>query len=326
MNRWAKPLRVSGYSTGVIMLFLIPLFIKGPYILHILILVGINIILASSLRLIHTSGQLSLGHGGMMLIGAYTSTLLVMKLGLSSWAALVLAGFAAAGLAFLVGFPFVRLKGIYFAMITLFLAAIIILNAEQWRGLTGGSSGITNIPRPDPIVIPGLLNMNFASKPDFYYFILVLTLATLVILYAIEHSRIGLTWLSIQQNDSLAESIGVNTAALKVLGFSIGCFFAGIAGAFYSQYMSVVNPGTFGFGLAIYVVAYMIVGGVRRFSGPILGAFLLTLLPEFFAGLERYQPFVFVAILMLIIFFLPDGLIDLPRRLKRLPTRRSIHA
>lgn len=261
-----------------------------------------------------------------MLIGAYTSTLLVMKLGLSSWAALVLAGFAAAGLAFLVGFPFVRLKGIYFAMITLFLAAIIILNAEQWRGLTGGSSGITNIPRPDPIVIPGLLNMNFASKPDFYYFILVLTLATLVILYAIEHSRIGLTWLSIQQNDSLAESIGVNTAALKVLGFSIGCFFAGVAGAFYSQYMSVVNPGTFGFGLAIYVVAYMIVGGVRRFSGPILGAFLLTLLPEFFAGLERYQPFVFVAILMLIIFFLPDGLIDLPRRLKRLPTRRSIHA
>lgn len=326
MNRRAKSIRVLGYSTGVIMLFLLPLFIKGPYAIHILILVGINIILASSLRLIHTSGQLSLGHGGMMLIGAYVSTLLVMKLGLSSWAALVLAGLAAAGLAFLVGFPFARLKGIYFAMITMFLAAVIILAAEQWRSLTGGSSGITNIPRPGPIVIPGLLNMDFASKVDFYYFILVLTLATLLILYAIERSRIGLTWLTIQQNDSLAESIGVNTAALKVLGFSIGCFFAGIAGAFYSQYIGVVNPGIFGFIFAIYVVVYMIVGGVRRFSGPILGAFILTLLPELVAGLARYQPFVFVAILMLIIFFLPDGLIDLPKRLKRPSTERPTHA
>jgi branched-chain amino acid transport system permease protein len=326
MNRRAKFIRVSGYSAGVIILFLIPLFIKGPYTLHILTQVGINIILASSLRLINTSGQISLGHGGMMLIGAYTSTLLVMKLGLSSWAAFVLAGLVAGGFAFLVGFPLVRLKGIYFAMATVFLAQIIILTTMQWRSLTGGSGGIVNIPRPDPILILGLLNIDFASKVDFFYFILVLTLLSLLVIYAIERSRIGLTWLAIQQNNSLTESIGVNTAALKVLGFSIGSFFAGIAGAFYSQYMGVIYPSNFGFIFAIYIVIYMIVGGVRSFYGPILGAFLLTLLPELLSDLQRYQPFVFVAILMLIIFFLPDGLIDLPRRLKRLFTRGFTHA
>jgi branched-chain amino acid transport system permease protein len=261
-----------------------------------------------------------------MLIGAYTSALLVMKLGLSSWAALGLAGLVGASLALLVGFPFVRLKGIYFAMTTLFLSEILALTAEQWRSLTGGSSGITGIPHPDPVVIPVLLNMDFASQVDFYYLILVLTLASLLILYAIDRSRIGLAWLVIKQDDSLSESVGVNTALLKVLGFTIGCFFAGIAGAFYSQYMGAINPRIFGFIFSIYVVVYMIVGGSRYFSGPILGAFILTLLPEIAAGLKAYQPFVFAGVLMLVIFFFREGLAGLPKRLKKLARQRFGHA
>ena len=322
-RKLVKPL---GYSAFIVLLFLVPLFIKGPYWLHILILLGINIILASSLRMIFTSGQLSLGHGGMMAVGGYTSALLVMKLGLSSWAALLAAGVAAGIIALLVGFPFVKLKGIYFAMVTVFFAEMIMLLAEQWRSLTGGSSGIINIPRPDPIVIPGLVNMDFASKVDFYYFILVLMLVTLLILYAIERSRIGLTWLSIRQADSLAESVGVNTVWFKVLAFCIGGFFAGIAGAFYSQYISVINPDTFGFFFAIYIVVYMIVGGSQRFSGPILGAFLLTILPELASPLKQYQPFVFAGVLMVIIFLLPEGLVGLPQRLRKLLKERLSHA
>jgi len=322
-GKLVKPL---SYSALIILLFLVPLFITGPYWLHILILVGMNIILASSLRLIATSGQLSLGHGGMMAVGAYTSALLVMKLGLSSWAALPAAGVAAGIIALLIGFPFVRLKGIYFAMVTIFMAEMIMLTAEQWRSLTGGSSGIINIPRPDPIVIPGLLNMDFASKVDFYYLMLVLMLVTLLILYAIERSRIGLTWLSIQQAEPLSESIGVNTARFKVLAFCIGCFFAGIAGAFYSQYISVINPHAFGFFFAIYVVVYMIVGGMKRFAGPILGAFLLTMLPEVASPLRQYQPFVFAGVLMAVIFFLPGGLVSLPQQLKKLIKERLGHA
>lgn len=322
-RKWAKPL---SYSALIILLFLIPLFVTGPYQLHILIMAGISIILASSLRLIATSGQLSLGHGGMMAIGAYTSALLVMKLGLSSWAALVVAGLAAGLIALLVGYPFVRIRGIYFALVTIFLAEVIRLIAEQWRSLTGGTSGIINIPRPDPIVIPGLLNIDFASKVDFYYFVLVLMLVTLLILYAIEHSRTGLTWFSIQQADFLAESVGVNTARFKALAFSIGCFFAGIAGAFYSQYIAAITPSAFGFFFAIYIVVYMIVGGMGRFSGPIIGALILTLVPESVRALKEYQPFVFAGVLMLIIFFLPEGLVGLPQRLRKLVRERLSHA
>lgn len=314
------------YGASVILLFFLPSFIQGPYTLHILIMAAMNIILASSLRLIAITGQLSLAHGGMMAVGAYTSALLVMKLGLSSWLALPLAGIAAAILALLVGFPFVKIKGIYFAMVTVFLAEMIILMAEHWRGLTGGSSGIINVPQPDPIAIPGLLSMDFASKADFYYFILALMLIILLILYAIEHSRVGLTWRSIQQADFLAESVGVNTARFKVLAFCMGCFFAGTAGSFYSQYISVINPRTFGFFFAIYVVVYVIVGGMGKFSGPIVGAFILTVLPELVRALKEFEPFVFAGVLMLVIFFLPAGLVGLPERLARLYKKRLSRA
>ncbi|MBW1700739.1 MAG: branched-chain amino acid ABC transporter permease [Deltaproteobacteria bacterium] len=302
------------YGAAILFLFMVPLFARGQYTLHILIMAAMNIILASSLRLIATSGQLSLAHGGMMAVGAYTSALLMMKLGISSWASLPLAGLVAAGLALLVGFPFVRIKGIYFAMVTVFLAEMIMLAAEHWRGLTGGSSGLVNIPQPGPIVIQRLLTIDFDSKVHFYYFILVLMLLTLLFLYAIERSRIALTLLSIQQNESLAESAGINTSRFKVLAFCIGCFFAGIAGGFYCQYINVINPRSFGFFFSIYIVVYMIVGGVKKFSGPIYGAFILSILPELIRALKEFQPFIFAGVLMLVIFFLPEGLVDLRKR------------
>lgn len=321
-----KAARHISCGAGLLILFLVPLFVRGQYGLHILIVAAMNIILASSLRLIATSGQLSLAHGGMMAVGAYTSALLVMKLGFSSWAALPLAGAASAILALLVGFPFVRIKGIYFAMVTVFLAEMVMLIAEHWRSLTGGSSGIVNIPMPDPIVIPGLLVIDFDSKIEFYYFILILMLVTLLFLYAIERSRIGLTLVSIQQSEILAESVGVRTARFKVLAFSIGCFFAGIVGGFYSQYINVITPRSFGFFFAIYIVIYMIVGGVKKFSGPIYGAFILSILPEFIRGLKEFQPFLFAAVLMLVIFFLPDGLVELRKRLTKFYKKRFRHA
>ena len=321
-----KLVNLISYSALIVFLFLIPLFVKDPYQLHILIMAGIAVILASSVRLIAASGLLSLAHGGMMAVGAYTSTLLVMKLGLSSWAALIAAGLAAAVIASLVGYPFIRIKGMYFAMVTVFLGEAIRLIIEQWQDLTGGTSGIVNIPRPDPIVIPGLLNIDFTSKVDFYYFILVLVLVILFILYALEHSRIGLTWFSIGQADFLAESVGVNTARFQVLDFSIGCFFAGIAGAFYSQYITAITPSAFGFFWSIYIVIYMIVGGMGTFFGPILGAFILTLLPESVRFLKEFQPYVFAGVLMLVIFLLPEGLISLPKRLKKLFKERLSHA
>ena len=318
-----KPL---SYGALLVVLFLVPAFIAQPYVLHILIMAGLNIILASSLRFIATSGQISLGHGGMVSVGAFTSALLVMRLGLSFWAALPLAGLTTMILAFLVGYPFVRLKGIYFAMVTLFLAEFIRLTAEQWKSLTGGVAGIIAIPRPNPVIIPGLLNADFTSKVDFYYLSLVMVVVTLLILHAIESSRIGMTFFSIQQSEFLAESIGIDSARFRVLAFSIGCFFAGMAGAFYSHYFTAMNPSSFGFLLGINVFIYMVVGGMLRFYGPIIGAFILTVTPELARELKEFEPFVFAGILLLIILFMPEGLISLPHRLRKIIRESFSHA
>ena len=302
----------------ILFLFLVPLFVTGPYQLHVLIMTGIAVILTSSLRLIFNSGQLSLGQGGMMTLGAYTSALLVTKLGLSTWIALG-AGAAAGGLlALLVGYPFVRLKGIYFSLVTVFLAEVIRLIGEQWRSVTGGSLGISNIPAPDAIALSGLFNIGFGSKVSFYYLTLILVLLSLLVLYALERSRIGLTWFSVRESDSLAESIGIDTASSKVLGFCIGSFFAGLAGGLYSQYNSVITPSAFGFVYSMYVLIYMIVGGGQSFLGTILGAVILTFLPEVARPLKAYQPYIFGGVVILVMFFLPGGLVTLPRRIMTL--------
>jgi branched-chain amino acid transport system permease protein len=251
-----------------------------------------------------------------MLIGAYTSALLVMKLGLSSWFALILAGVAAGGFACLIGFPFARLKGMYFSMVTMFMTEVILMVSEQWQSLTGGSAGIMNIPRPDPIKIAGIFDIGFKSYLDLYYLMLILVIVSLIILYLIEHSRIGRSWQAISRDDLLAESVGINVAAYKVLGFTIGSFFAGLFGAFYSQFYNVITPSEFGFFFSIYILVYMIVGGRRNFIGPVIGCLLLLLIPELIGGLGGYRPFVFVAILMAVLYTLPDGMASLPARLK----------
>ena len=316
MNRPAGLTRLFIISAIVLLLFLLPLIIGSQYILYVLIWLGISIALTSSLRVISLSGLLSIGHGGLMLIGAYTSALLVMKLGLSSFLALVLAGVAAGGFACLIGFPFARLKGMYFSMVTMFMTEVILMVSEQWKSLTGGSAGIMDIPRPDPIKIAGIIDIGFKSYIDLYYLMLILVIVSLIVFYLIEHSRIGRSWQAISRDDLLAESVGINVAAYKVLGFTIGSFFAGVCGAFYSQFYNVITPSEFGFFFSIYILVYMIVGGRRSFIGPIIGCLLLLLIPELIGGLGGYRPFVFVAILMAVLYTLPDGMASLPTRLK----------
>jgi branched-chain amino acid transport system permease protein len=329
MNR-KNIFQIPGFIILAAVVFSIPVFAPGPYILHVLILTLINIILASSLRLISLTGQISLAHSGMLTLGAYTCTLLVMKAGFSSWASLILAAIFAAIVAVLLGIPYTKLKGIYFSIITILTNEVITLVAQQWRGMTNGSNGIYNIPRPNPIVIPGLLSITFDSRTDFYYMVLVIAIISLAIMYAIEHSRVGMTMQSIKQSESLSASVGVNTTWYNVMAFALGCFFSGLTGGFYSQYISAIDPTTFGFIFAIYTLIYMVVGGQGKFVGPIIGAFVLTLLPEFLRPLKAFQPYFFAAVLIVIIFFFPKGMIGLPEWfrgvIKRYTEKREAHA
>ncbi len=310
---------------GVIILaFLVPVFITGTYTIHILVMVLIYVVLSSSLRFINLTGQLSLGHGGMMALGAYASALLVTRFEYSTWVTLLLGGVVAALLALIIGFPFGRLKGIYFAMITIFLAQVIRLVLKQWRDLTGGTTGFLGIPPLDGIHILGL-NIDFVSRVDHYYFALVITIIILFILYYLEHSRIGIKFSALRQSDALAESVGINTAAYKVIALVIGCFCAGFIGAFYAHYIKVMRPDTFGFFFALYIMIYMVVGGQRKYVGPIIGAVILVILSEYLSGVKQYQPLIFATALLVIILFLPEGLVGLPGRFKKLfKSRKAI--
>jgi branched-chain amino acid transport system permease protein len=184
MNR-KRLVSAIGIIVPICLLFLLPLFIKSNYWLHVLILTGINVLLAASLRALARTGQISMGTAGFMLLGAYSSALLAKDLGLSFWITMPVGGLLAAVIAMAVGYPFLRAKGIYFAILTLMLAEVCRLTAYYWQSMTGGIAGLQNIPPPDPINVLGLTTLSFDTKATFYYLMLVIVIISLFILYRI---------------------------------------------------------------------------------------------------------------------------------------------
>jgi len=150
----------------------------------------------------------------------------------------------------------------------------------------------------------------------YYYFFLGLTLLCLIFMVRFETCRIGLTIKAIAQSHTVASSVGINEAAYRILILSIGCFFAGIAGAGYAHYTLVLTHGTFNLLASINLVIYMLVGGINRFIGPVIGTAVLMILPELFRDLKEYVPFVFSGIMLLVLFVMPDGLAGLPGQIK----------
>lgn len=312
-SKLAKPV---GLATLIILLFLLPVFLKQPYYIHTFIIAMLYIIVVSSLRTVALSGQVSVGHAAFMGIGAYFSAVVSKELGLSPWLTIPLGGLAAMAIAILIGYPFTRVRAIYFSMVSLFggMAIVSLIKAQK---LTGGFSGLTGIPPLDPINIPGLINITFwGQKVPYYYFTLLLTLVCLLVLYRIEHCRIGMTWKAIAQSHLVASSVGINETGFRVLAFAVGCFFAGIAGAAYAHYNLVLAPDTFGFLASIFLVMYMLVGGRDSFAGPIIGAAILVMVPQLFRFLKEFAPFIVGAIMIIVVFLMPQGIAGLLGQIK----------
>ncbi len=298
----------------VVLLAAIPGFTKEPYLLHILCLIGINIILAASLNAILNIGELNLAQAAFMGIGAYASTLLVMRVGLSFWVALPLASVLTAGVSLLIGLLTLRFKGAYFLLFTFLFAELVrILLSNFWIGVFGGIPGITNIPKPR-IDLGGTLLLTFDSKIEFYYLVLVLTMLTVLILRRIDRSRTGMIFNAISQSESLAESIGISTMKFKVLGVAIGCFFAGTAGSLYAHFVGIITPSDFAVHAVLAPIAYVVVGGMGTVFGSVIGtAFLMVLSHFFLRQLGFYELLVYGIIIVIIIRFMPEGLISTPR-------------
>jgi len=282
------------------------------YVIYLLTLVFINVMLATSLRLSLLVGQLNISHSGFMAIGAYTSALLVIHLKLPFLLGLLCGGALAVVVSLIIGYPALRLRGVYFALVTVAFVEVIRLILSMWVSLTRGLSGLAGIPRPS------LLGLELTSRAAQYYLGLGLMLLTILILARLERSRLGLVWKGLGQADHLAESVGVSALRYKLLAFAIGSFFAGVAGGFFAHYMRFIFPPTFGFLLAVNILIHNFVGGKGHLLGPIVGAAFLTLLSEPFRGITYLESIFFSIAMMLTILFLPGGLITLPVRLAEL--------
>jgi len=285
---------------------------------EILVFLTINILLVSSYRLLTLTGEWSLAHAVIMGIGAYGSALSAKQLGLPVPLSMLMGAGAAGLIAFLLSFPLLRMKGFYF-LIGSFAAGEIIRLIWKWSELTwlfGGPKGIKLIP-PFPDI--EFLSIDFYDPAHYYYLCLIVVTISLIILYRIERSRVGLTFHAIHWQDKLAESVGINTFRYRMLAFVISAFFAGLAGALYAHYVGTVNPNRFGVEEMVYILIWAIVGGTATFYGPILGVVALTVLNEVVLralGVDQMRPMLYGAILIVSILFLPNGLESVVPKIK----------
>lgn len=298
----------------LVLLLVFPQITSSTYFLRVLVTMFYLVVLAASLRLVMNTGQLSMGHYAFMGIGAYTSAILVTRMHWNFWGTIFMAGFMGAAVAVVLGLIVLRIHGVYFAIVTFAVSAVVTLVFTQWR-FFGGAGGIFNIPSPN-----ALSGVKFGGISSFYYLGLVLMLFVLIIVYRLDRSRYGMTFSAIASADTLAESIGINTMRYKVLAFTLGAFMAGMAGAFYASLLHYINPGDFAYGNSITLIVYVIVGGAASFWGPLVGVFVLGGIP---VVLQQYiphynpeiEPLILGVFLLATMIFIPEGFVGIPSRL-----------
>jgi branched-chain amino acid transport system permease protein len=260
-------------------------------------------------------GRINIGQGAYALIGGYVVAILVVDRDLSFWAALPLSGFACAAVSVLIGWPILRLRGVYFAMVTLVLTEVARLAALALP-ITKGASGMVNIPPPGAIGLFG-----FTLVPDFaelknprlaFYIVSVLLMAVCFAgLYRLVHSRIGRLCLSLQQNEELASSIGVNIAALRVIAYAISSFLGGIGGAMFVAISQSIYPSSFTVTDSINFMLNCFLGGLGYVLGPMIGTFVLYFGWDFLFRAGEYQLLIYACVLIALMLVLPNGLLSL---------------
>ncbi len=295
----------------------LPLLVRDPFLTHIMIIVLLYAVLASSLNLIvGYIGQLSLAHAAFLGIGAYWSTILTIDYGWNVWVAMATSGIAAALASVVIGAITLRLEGHYFVLITLAFAEVLRLVALNWVEVTRGPMGFPNVPAPS-LNFFGLARFDFSDKAHFYYLILGLLAVNLYVTYRFVHSNMGRAAVAIRENRQLAQSVGVNPFRYALLAFVIGAFFAGLSGAFYAHYITYVGPEVFGFAFTVTMLIMIIVGGKATLVGPVLGATIIAVLLEELRFAKEIRLSIFGILLILSVLFFPNGLVRIPQMFRR---------
>ena len=282
-----------------------PLFFRESYLLNVMVFIGINTMLAVALNLLMGyAGQISLGHAAFFGMGAYASAVLTAKFGFNPWPALLFAAATAGLLAFIIGFPILKLKGHYLAMATLGFGIIMYIVFNETVDITGGPSGFSGIPN---IRLGSLV---FDSDWNNYYLIWIFTLGIMLLSINLSQSRVGRALRAIHDSEVAARVMGVNVRLLKVQIFTVSAVISAVAGSLYAHTMTFIAPASFGFNFSVELVTMVIIGGMGSIYGSFLGAAILTLLPEALRILHDFDIVVYGLMLILMMMFMPGGLIS----------------
>jgi len=300
--------RIAATLLGIALLAAVPLLNLKSYYMGVLCRILMYTILAGSLNAINGySGQFNIGHAGFFGIGAYTSALLSLRLGVPFWLALPAAGLLAMLVGLIVALPTLRLRGIYLAIVTLGASEIIRLIILNWMSLTGGPNGLRGIPAPV------LFGIKFSRSQQYYYIFLVLSLVFYFMTKRIIDSRIGRAWISIREDETAARSLGVESMRYKALNFMYGSFWAGIAGGAFSPYFKFISSDMFSLDEGFNILSMVIIGGQGTLVGPIVGAIIVNFLTEFLRPISQYRLVVYAMLIIAMMWLRPQGLVGASR-------------
>lgn len=297
---------------------LLPQLISVKYYLHLSILALVWVIAAQGQNLIQGyTGYVSIVQAGFMGIGAYSTALMGLHFGLPVWLTIALAPFVTAIFAVATGYPCLRVKGHYFAIVTLAFNMVIFIVLMNFTELTQGEAGITGIPKPGGELI------DFSDRVVYYYFVLIAAVLMTLLAALIVRSRIGRTLVAIRQNEDLVGALGVAAWRYKLFAFVTSAMYAGFAGALYAHYQSFINPEIFGVAQSLDAILAVILGGSGTIMGPVVGAFFVVFLPEYLRFADSFRLILYGLILVLATIFMPRGIVGVTAELWTRLTRRA---
>lgn len=300
------------FGIALLALALLPLFLTSDSMMHIAIFVLLYIILALGLEVaLGITGLFSLCHAAFYGMGAYVSALLSIHLGLSFWVTLPIAALCSGLFGMLIGLPALRTNGDYLAIATLGFGEIFRLVLVNGGELTRGPRGLPGIARP------ALFGLDFSNKTTYYYVILIFAVLIFLVVLNIPRTFFGRALMAIRDDEDAAGFMGIRIARYKVIAFTISGLIAGIAGAFYAHYICFISPDTFVYNDSITILSMVLLGGSGTVAGPVLGAVVLTLLPEFLRDFVEYRMLIYGLIVVIMMQLRPNGILG------HLNTRRS---
>jgi branched-chain amino acid transport system permease protein len=301
----------------IILALTLPLLITNQYYVHILQSVGIVSILAYGLNILFGyTGQISLGHAGIYAIGAYTTGLLTVKLGLSPWLGMLLSMVVCAIFGLLLAGPALRVRGPYLAMVTIAFGLAIERAATEWQSLTGGPQGIAGIP------VPSINGYIFDSRA-YLYLVIILSIIFFFFMKNLVESRWGRAFISLSESEVAAESLGINVYRYKVLSFVVSSVYAGLAGALFAHQNEYINSEIFTLDLSIFFLIVVLFGGLATPTGPIIGSIVLVFSQELFNELYNYHLYFYGGILLFSLMVLPQGVVGGVRNLYKRGTKKA---